>query len=453
MPCAACNFLEVLFDGVVLTQKGTVTWLNGAAQTLTGLKEPGISLRELSVDMLSILSKGQGRCRIWRHIKDPVNQMERRVQFLADARWVETGDDGQGTGTLIFRDVTALHHLEMMDQESSKDPSGLLNERGFRDLAGHYLQAADPHKQAVLIAIRMSGLPDRETSGIVRAEVLRDIAIRLHKSVRGNDYAAYLGDGLFAVLLTDVAGQNFILGAATRIIGATAAPMLLTGTITHFHAHSGIAISGLDGRKVDELLAAAIATSSSMTTPGLRFANAEIQVKMEQQAIRSRAIRDQISGNKITISALRYEGAKGVATLFMPSYPDMQPDDVWAEAKGARLAESLLRQVVEFAVSNMAELAVIPCPNELLPLFQKQVEHVSIMAKIDSHRFATTTRMTMDKIRMASLFGERSLTAMHVDGVSVLLAPSLEQCDPLHQAELSLAANFFDVYFRAGAQR
>lgn len=83
--------------------------------------------------------------------------------------------------------------------------------------------------------------------------LLREVARRLVRSVRASDVIGRMGGDEFTVLLTNVAGPEYVDAVADKIRTALGAPFELDGRMLRVSASIGIAVYPRDGRDKGEL--------------------------------------------------------------------------------------------------------------------------------------------------------------------------------------------------------
>lgn len=99
-------------------------------------------------------------------------------------------------------------------------------------------------------------------------EILRFIALRLMKVVRGADMVARLGGDDYAVLMEDYAGPDEIAVVATRIVEAMRAALSIGDCKIEISVSVGIAQVPQDGRGFSQLLKAARAAQAQVKAEG-----------------------------------------------------------------------------------------------------------------------------------------------------------------------------------------
>ncbi len=108
-----------------------------------------------------------------------------------------------------------IHRHSVMDETT-----GVLNSRGFEQLAEHHMRMADRSKEPVVVVfvrVRAPARSDRERM----ASLARDTAVVLTRAVRDADVVGRLGPDTFAVLLSgDASGKQALV--LSRIVEAVA---------------------------------------------------------------------------------------------------------------------------------------------------------------------------------------------------------------------------------------
>lgn len=99
-------------------------------------------------------------------------------------------------------------------------------------------------------------------------EILRFIALRLMKVVRGADVVARLGGDDYAVLMEDYSGPDEIAAVATRIVDAMRAALSVGDSKIEISVSVGIAQVPQDGRGFSQLLKAARAAQGQVKAQG-----------------------------------------------------------------------------------------------------------------------------------------------------------------------------------------
>jgi diguanylate cyclase (GGDEF)-like protein/PAS domain S-box-containing protein len=170
------------------------------------------------------------------------------------------GDDGQFEGYRgVGRDITQqkmaeekLTCLARFDTLTS-----LFNRSTFFDCFDHALARAgrDSHQFAVMF-IDLDRFKDlNDTLGhLVGDEVLKVMAQRLQKAVRGADTLARLGGDEFVLLAESAVSTKSVADLARRVVETLAEPLLVRGEECRLGASVGIAMYPADGEDAPTLL-------------------------------------------------------------------------------------------------------------------------------------------------------------------------------------------------------
>lgn len=348
--CAACAFVDALHDGVIGFVAGHAAWANEAARRMLGFDPIGKRPDELS-PRPDALMRGQGSQEMFRRADDPATRLSRRASFPVDCVWLPGANTGDGT--MIFLDATVIRDLENGVRHSYRDVTGLLSREGFHHLAARALQRKFSDALHVVLALRVEW-PDREEHGGVE-EIDRDFARRLVLAVRGGDLVAHETDW-FYVLLVAVKEQDNIFAIARRIAGAIGATFHLRGELVCPTVSVGVAVHGMDGNGIEELLYDATA-AAGRSGEGVHFANAALQERCEMNEAHLAHIRDALRTGRVDIAARRFSGKAGRATLLAPFLEGASAESIWREAFDGRQTGGLLDKLV--LAATHAEGAVV----------------------------------------------------------------------------------------------
>ncbi len=164
-------------------------------------------------------------------------------------------------GTAIHRHDTRLE-LKRSQQEMTRlalydTLTGLPNRNLFRDRLEHALERADRRGERVALLFldldRFKVVND--TLGHAAGDqLLSAVAQRILGRFRREDTVARLGGDEFAALLEDVSGVEEATAAASRLARAFEAPFEILDTEVHLEASTGVALSGEDDLRPDDLL-------------------------------------------------------------------------------------------------------------------------------------------------------------------------------------------------------
>ncbi|MDP2795316.1 MAG: EAL domain-containing protein [Sulfurisoma sp.] len=183
--------------------------------------------------------------------------VERTMQLLGEVAIGENGLPNHIVGTI--QDITVrreteerLTHLANFDALT-----GLPNRYLFQDRLGHALLKADRASTRVgLLFIdldRFKTINDTLGHG-TGDELLKQVAERLHHSVRKIDTVARLGGDEFTALIENVDDQQDAARVATKILAALDKAFLLEQKDVFVTASIGITLYPDDGHQIDQLL-------------------------------------------------------------------------------------------------------------------------------------------------------------------------------------------------------
>jgi diguanylate cyclase (GGDEF)-like protein/PAS domain S-box-containing protein len=262
---------------IVVNLGGTITRSNTAAAELCGMslgELVGSQLRDLPIAVRD--SAGHPldptRSPIHRALEgETVRKMLVQVE-RADGTtlWVDVSScplrepDGRPYGAMsTYSDVTGRVERErrIRHEAETDDLTGIANRRALVRMLTAALMRAEAHEHVVgVLMLDLDGFKavnDRYGHAAGDA-ALREVAARLRSSVRERDLVARTGGDEFVVVLPDLAaGEKAAHEAAERIEAAFTEPLGLEGDQVQLHAAVGVACFPADGRKLDELLAAA----------------------------------------------------------------------------------------------------------------------------------------------------------------------------------------------------
>jgi diguanylate cyclase (GGDEF)-like protein len=131
--------------------------------------------------------------------------------------------------------------------------TGVLNRTGFIR-ALEPLLSGNGHVGLLYVDVDGFKLLNDEHGHGVGDELLRDVAERLRKTMRGIDSVARLGGDEFAVILPRVRTREEVSAAAARVQAAFAVPFALAGLTLSVRVSVGEALAPEDGAGVDALV-------------------------------------------------------------------------------------------------------------------------------------------------------------------------------------------------------
>lgn len=459
----SCNIVEHLFDGVLTLVDGRVLAANNAALRLLGVSEPwqDSPLRQLTPAWEQILSApataNPGRFHFWRQRVDPATGLSRRDVFVADTQWLPASA-GSWDGTLVLRDAShvALLEKKLVNASYKDERTGLLTAVGFKELSR--LRLAGRRRGQGLTTVLCISLPELarfKDAPVVYAEVLHDFALRVRESLRVNDLAAYLGNGQFAALVSDVPNLQLVHTVARRVGALVSSPFSFNGETVRLRAALGIALLGADGEAAEELLTAACASlgravAGSDEFFALAFANAELQAEAEAQAARAELLRQGVLQEQTRLAVSYFVGEAGSACLVAPQLGDFSEAEIWQAHEQHGLATALVNRMIGWASELAGDYFVFSFPRSLARVGQNGMTLLAAERGLPAERFFASHADDLPNEpgeRVAAQWtGEVSLSSLRAREISLLLAPLAGGGDLLLAAEIELAKQFFKVF-------
>jgi diguanylate cyclase (GGDEF)-like protein/PAS domain S-box-containing protein len=259
--------LECTIEGVMVTDpRGNIQWVNAAFCKISGYGHD-----EVIGQNAGLLKSGQGsdfyrtmwqqlravghwEGEIWNRRKDGETYLEwLNIRAVTDEAGVVTQYVG------VFSDISrhkraeeTIKHLTYYDGVTR-----LPNRYLFRDRVGQALERA--HRSNRMVALVLVGL-DRfkqvnETLGHATGDaLLREVAERLLRSVRGQDTVARLRGDTFCCVLTDLTHGQDATPVVNRVLESFTPSFLLNGHELFATSSLGISIFPVDGPDVDDLV-------------------------------------------------------------------------------------------------------------------------------------------------------------------------------------------------------
>ena len=184
------------------------------------------------------------------------------VELTSDRSGVFTPRRVELAAMLSREAATALENARLYDQihdQAFRDPlTGLANRTLFHDRVKHVLdrlRGRSKQRAAVLfLDIDHFKLLNDKFGHSRGDDVLRVVADRVRWAIRPGDTAARLGGDEFAVLLEDVDAYPAARLVANRLLDSLATPITLADSAPTIGASVGVALSGMGGETVDDLL-------------------------------------------------------------------------------------------------------------------------------------------------------------------------------------------------------
>ena len=240
------------------------------------------------------------------------SSLQQQLGELGTAGWVSLGGLLLSTAILVgllYREAATTRRLLARTEESRARIehlahhdalTGLPNRRLFEDrLVQALAVAARARRRLALLYLDLDGFKDINDSLGHRAgdELLKSVAERLRRTVRGGDTIARLGGDEFAVIQVELRNPSDAAILAERLMAAAATPTKVGQHELVIGASIGVALFPDDGSTADELRA-----------------NADVALYSAKSAGRARMAyyRPELTQEVRTRGALRRELARGI---------------------------------------------------------------------------------------------------------------------------------------------
>ena len=265
--------LNSIGDGVVVTDtKGGVTWLNPAAEALTGWSLAQAEGQQVP-DVLRLVSHSDGAplpCPLTLAI-----QANRRVGLSIDTELVRRDGarravedaaapvhDRAGQvvgGVVVFHDVSEARamHMKMSHLTRHDHLTGLPNRALLHERLAHAIgQARDRHGELALLYVDLDGFKHINDSlgHEVGDLLLQEVTQRLLDSVRSVDTVSRQGGDEFTVLQPEIRSSSDAVRVAEHILQAVGQPFHIGDAELNLTASVGIALYPADGGEAGVLL-------------------------------------------------------------------------------------------------------------------------------------------------------------------------------------------------------
>ena len=265
--------LNSIGDAVVSVNiDGAITYLNAAAQSITGWRGEEAAAQPLET-VLRIVNGSTGLV-----VPNPLMQaMNQNRAFgltpecvlirrdgseagIEDSAAPIHDRNGQVTGAvMVFRDVTEARALAFQTAYLAQHDalSGLANRALLNDRLAHAITAAGRHKGKLAVLFidvdRFKTINDSYGHS-VGDRLLQALALRLLSCVRNSDTVGRLGGDEFAVVLSEIAHSEDAAVIAEKLLVALSLPYNIGAHSVHVTASIGIATYPEDGHDADALL-------------------------------------------------------------------------------------------------------------------------------------------------------------------------------------------------------
>ncbi len=265
--------LESIGDAVITTDvRANVEYLNPVAEALTGWTNSEAIGQPLE-KVFHIINEETGqvvespvtRCLVEGRIVGLatntvlINKMGTTIAIEDSAAPIRDRTEAVIGGVLVFHDVSYKRNLmkELAHQAHHDALTGLPNRLQFNEFLKQALARAK-RKQGKL-AVMFLDL-DRfklinDTMGHNHGDLLlKDVAERIHQTLREGDTIARQGGDEFLVLLPEIRDEQEVVSVCERILGVFVHPIILDGDEVYMSTSIGISIFPNDGIKMESLV-------------------------------------------------------------------------------------------------------------------------------------------------------------------------------------------------------
>lgn len=190
-----------------------------------------------------------------------MSAVERNIAETSTRAWTVIGllwAAAAGVFLLVQRVRAQIRRREDAEYLAMHDAlTGLLSRRALMERLDRAIsEAAATGGRVGLLYLDLDGFkPVNDRLGhAIGDEVLKSVAGRLHRCVRGNDFAARLGGDEFVVALTPMDDDEALVRLEARIAEALSSPIRVGGLDLDIRASMGRAVFPADGQEADSLL-------------------------------------------------------------------------------------------------------------------------------------------------------------------------------------------------------
>jgi diguanylate cyclase (GGDEF)-like protein len=304
-------------------------------------------------------------------------EAECRWRIQADSfRWVlirgkaiwDRGRVNRMSGSITDITQRKAHEEALVHQALHDALTGLPNRMLMLDRVGQALRVAARSKQSLALVVlgidRFKEINDTLGYGI-GDQILKEIGVRLTRTLRGSDSVARIGGDEFAVLLPDVAGELYAGHVAKKISVALSRPLDLEQHALHVGVTLGIAMYPQHGTDTDELIRHADIAMNSAKRAGT--ACAVYDPEQDRGSVRRLSLandlhealeHDALSVHFQPKIDLRSNGPQGVEALLRWDHPRqgrIPPDEIIPIAEQTGLIKPLTLWVLDASLQQLVE--------------------------------------------------------------------------------------------------
>ena len=213
--------------------------------------------------------------------------------------------------------------------------TGLPNMSSLLDNVGNALEtSASAKAQCALVVCEIAGL---SANGQLDADSVVLAASRILQTLQpAGSYAAYLGQGRFALFLEDVSDPMTVLSLARNLTVKIGKAQQALGSPVAAPVYAGIALSASDGNTAAELLRSAelaLQAAQEQETPGYGFFNPDIAQTARRRSAVQRALTEALANETFrldfqpvyTIRSGELSGFEALLRLHDPELGNVSP--------------------------------------------------------------------------------------------------------------------------------
>jgi len=267
-------------------------------------------------------------------------------------------------------EVKVGERTEQLQRMATHDPlTGLPNRVLLQDRLAQALAFSRRSGRSFVVAVidldRFKWVNDSLGHG-AGDELLRQVARRIERLLRGTDTLARVGGDEFVALLQDLAHVDDAVAVLRRVVEAVAQPVLLDGVEVTVSCSVGCATSPEDGSDADELLQAADAAMYRAKESGrnmLQIFNSDLRERAAERARLEADLRHAVERNELSLVYqpqidLRSGALHGFEALLRWQHPmlgPVSPGKFVPIAESCGLIASIGEWVLETACRQMKD--------------------------------------------------------------------------------------------------